>query len=50
MGTLSKAIGSLGGFVAGTSILIDYLRNKATCFHIYYGASAGDCRRVDRIF
>jgi 8-amino-7-oxononanoate synthase len=32
MGTLSKAVGSLGGFVAGTSGLIDYLRNKARAF------------------
>jgi 8-amino-7-oxononanoate synthase len=29
MGTLSKAVGSLGGFVAGDEILIDYLRNFA---------------------
>ena len=27
MGTLSKAIGSLGGYVAGDKIIIDYLRN-----------------------
>ncbi|MFA5839524.1 MAG: 8-amino-7-oxononanoate synthase [Candidatus Margulisiibacteriota bacterium] len=32
MGTLSKAIGSLGGFVAGSKPLIDYLRNKARSF------------------
>jgi len=32
MGTLSKAIGSLGGFVAGSRDLIDYLRNKARPF------------------
>ena len=32
MGTLSKAIGSLGGFVAGSQPLIDYLRNKARSF------------------
>lgn len=32
MGTLSKAIGSLGGFVAGSSQLIDYLRNKSRPF------------------
>ncbi|MBI5700250.1 8-amino-7-oxononanoate synthase [Candidatus Saganbacteria bacterium] len=32
MGTLSKAIGSLGGFVAGSRELIDYLRNKARSF------------------
>lgn len=32
MGTLSKAIGSEGGFVCGRQILIDYLRNKARSF------------------
>ncbi|MBI5699950.1 8-amino-7-oxononanoate synthase [Candidatus Saganbacteria bacterium] len=32
MGTLSKAIGSLGGFVAGPKNLIDYLRNKSRSF------------------
>ncbi|WP_088241528.1 8-amino-7-oxononanoate synthase [Calothrix rhizosoleniae] len=29
MGTLSKALGSLGGYVAGTQALIDFLRNRA---------------------
>jgi len=32
MGTLSKALGSLGGFVAGSTKLIDYLKNKARSF------------------
>ncbi|MFH1386199.1 MAG: 8-amino-7-oxononanoate synthase [bacterium] len=32
MGTLSKALGSIGGFVAGSQELIDYLRNKARSF------------------
>lgn len=32
MGTLSKAVGSLGGFVAGSRELIAYLRNKARSF------------------
>ncbi|MBU1887618.1 MAG: 8-amino-7-oxononanoate synthase [Candidatus Omnitrophica bacterium] len=32
MGTLSKALGCLGGFVAGSSPLIDYIRNKARSF------------------
>lgn len=32
MGTLSKALGSIGGYVAGSKALIDYLRNKARSF------------------
>ncbi|MDP6924522.1 MAG: 8-amino-7-oxononanoate synthase [Candidatus Scalindua sp.] len=32
MGTLSKAIGSLGGYVSGDIDLINYLRNKARSF------------------
>ena len=32
MGTLSKAIGGLGGYVAGSTILIDYLINRARSF------------------
>jgi len=32
MGTLSKALGSLGGFISGSQELIDYLRNKARSF------------------
>lgn len=32
MGTFSKALGSLGGFVAGNKDLMDYLRNKARSF------------------
>lgn len=32
MGTLSKAIGSVGGYIAGSRDLIDYLGNKARSF------------------
>lgn len=32
MGTLSKALASSGGYIAGNSDLIDYLRNKARTF------------------
>ncbi|MDD3654953.1 MAG: 8-amino-7-oxononanoate synthase [Desulfotomaculaceae bacterium] len=39
MGTLSKALGSAGAFVAGTRELIEYLRNKTRSF-IYSTAPA----------
>ncbi len=39
MGTLSKALGSMGGFIAGPRVVIDYLRNKARSF-IYTTALA----------
>jgi 8-amino-7-oxononanoate synthase len=39
MGTLSKAIGSEGGYIAGNRELIDYLKNKARSF-IYSTAIA----------
>jgi len=42
MGTLSKAIGSLGGFVAGKKELIDYLKNKSKSF-IYTTALPPGC-------
>ncbi len=32
MGTLSKALGSAGGYIAGSNDLISYLRNKARAF------------------
>ena len=32
MGTLSKAVGSVGGYIAGSSDLIDYLKNRARSF------------------
>ena len=32
MGTLSKAVGSLGGYVSGDEDLINFLRNKARPF------------------
>jgi len=32
MGTLSKAVGSMGGYVSGEAGLIDFLRNKARSF------------------
>lgn len=32
MGTFSKSLGSMGGFVAGPQYVIDYLKHKARCF------------------
>ena len=42
VGTLSKAIGSLGGYVAGGSMLIDFLRNRASTWIYTTGLSPGD--------
>lgn len=42
MGTLSKALGSLGGYVAGTAVLIDYLRNRAPSWIYTTGLSPAD--------
>ena len=43
VGTLSKAIGSLGGFVAGPGVLIDYLRNTARAYIYTTAAPAALC-------
>jgi 8-amino-7-oxononanoate synthase len=42
MGTLSKALGSLGGYVTGSSALIDYLRNRAASWIYTTGLSPAD--------
>ncbi len=42
MGTLSKALGSLGGYVAGSAALIDYLRNRAASWIYTTGLSPAD--------
>lgn len=42
MGTLSKALGSLGGYVAGSASLIDYLRNRAASWIYTTGLSPAD--------
>ncbi|MBW4552334.1 MAG: 8-amino-7-oxononanoate synthase [Aphanocapsa sp. GSE-SYN-MK-11-07L] len=42
MGTLSKALGSLGGYIAGSAELIDYLRNRATSWIYTTGLSPAD--------
>jgi 8-amino-7-oxononanoate synthase len=42
VGTLSKALGSLGGYVAGSSILIDFLRNRVPTWIYTTGLSPAD--------
>lgn len=42
MGTLSKALGSLGGYVAGAAPLIDFLRNRAPSWIYTTGLSPAD--------
>ena len=42
VGTLSKALGSLGGYVAGSSNLIDFLRNRAATWIYTTGLSPAD--------
>ncbi|MBI3278177.1 MAG: 8-amino-7-oxononanoate synthase [Chlamydiae bacterium] len=43
MGTLSKALGSLGGFIGGKRETIDYLRNKSKSFIYTTALPAGVC-------
>ncbi len=51
MGTLSKALGSLGGYVAGSAELIDFLRNRASSWIYTTGltpaATAAACRALE---
>ena len=42
VGTLSKALGSLGGYVAGSTALIDFLRNRATSWIYTTALTPGD--------
>lgn len=42
MGTLSKALGSLGGYIAGSARLIDFLRNRAATWIYTTGLSPAD--------
>lgn len=43
VGTLSKAIGSQGGFVAGTQLLCDWMRNKARTQMFSTSLTPGAC-------
>ncbi|MEM9136797.1 MAG: 8-amino-7-oxononanoate synthase [Cyanobacteria bacterium P01_F01_bin.42] len=43
IGTLSKALGSLGGYVAGSQSLIEFLRNRGSGWIYTTGLSPGDC-------
>jgi len=42
IGTLSKALGSLGGYVAGSAALMDFLRNRAASWIYTTGLSPAD--------
>jgi 8-amino-7-oxononanoate synthase len=42
IGTFSKALGSLGGYVAGSATLIDFLRNRAPSWIYTTALSPGD--------
>jgi 8-amino-7-oxononanoate synthase len=42
MGTLSKALGSLGGYVTGTAKIIDFIRNRAPTWIYTTGLSPAD--------
>ncbi|MEC4892647.1 MAG: 8-amino-7-oxononanoate synthase [Oscillatoria sp. PMC 1051.18] len=42
IGTLSKALGSLGGYVAGSATLINYLKNRAPSWIYTTGLSPAD--------
>ncbi|MBE9215775.1 8-amino-7-oxononanoate synthase [Plectonema cf. radiosum LEGE 06105] len=42
VGTLSKALGSLGGYIAGSKNLIDFLRNRAPTWIYSTALSPGD--------
>jgi 8-amino-7-oxononanoate synthase len=42
MGTLSKALGSLGGYVTGSAKIIDFIRNRAATWIYTTGLSPAD--------
>lgn len=53
VGTLSKALGSLGGYVAGSAPLIDFLRNRSSAWIYTTGLSPADAAAalaaIDRV-
>lgn len=46
MGTFSKAIGAVGGYIAGSAELIDWLRNRARSFVYDTSLPAGDIAAI----
>lgn len=48
MGTFSKALGSMGGFIAGSSDLIDLMKQKSRPFLFSSALNAGDAAAVLR--